>query len=147
MEYESQLWSIQLKDLKQLENRMNNVDFLTSLLTLSAFLVVIILFSVFVRRFVSERKIGEIGLKFKILGKLPLNSKSQLYIVQIGNKYLLIGASENNVSALADLTKVVTFDNNSTFQAFQKLTPQIINQPSSLSFKDFIKDIFKKSKN
>lgn len=126
---------------------MNDVDFLTSIITLGAFLVLIVLFSFFIRRFVSERKIGEIGLKFKVLGKLPLNSKSQLYIIQIGNRYLLIGASENNVSALADLTKVITFDNSSTFKANQKLISQITNQPTSLSFKDFLKDTFKKSKN
>lgn len=145
MEYESQLWSILLRDLKQLKNRMDKVDFLTSLLTLSAFLVVIVFFSFLVRRYVSERKISEIGIKFKVLGKLPLNSKSQLYIIQVGNRYLLIGSSENNVSALADLTKVITFDNNSTFQANQKFAPQITNQTTSLSFKDFIKDTFKKS--
>lgn len=126
---------------------MNKVDFLTSLLTLSAFLVVIVFFSFLVRRYFSERKIGEIGFKFKVLGKLPLNSKSQLYIIQVGNRYLLIGASENNVSALADLTKVKTSDNNSTFQANQKFSSRITNQPTSLSFKDFIKDTFKKSKN
>ncbi|MGQ9818488.1 MAG: flagellar biosynthetic protein FliO [Candidatus Kapaibacteriales bacterium] len=124
------------------------MNFLTSLLTIGTLLVFIVMFSFFIRRFTSERKIGEIGLKFKVLTKLPLNSKSQLFIIQIGNRYLLIGASENNVSALADLTKVIPHnENNSLLSINQNINSSSKNQPISLSFKDFIKDIFKKSKN
>lgn len=126
---------------------MSNTDFLQSILTISAFLVLIVLASIVIRRFVTERKIGNVGVRFKIISKLPLNSKSQLFIIQIGNRYLLIGASENNVSAIADLTKVINFENNSLMQANQVGFTPPSSQSNSLSFKEFIKETFKKSKN
>lgn len=125
---------------------MNNADFLQSILTIGAFLLVIILVSILIRRFVAERKIGEFGFKFKIVSKLPLNSKSQLFIVQIGERYLLIGASEQSVSALADLTKIV-LERRTTAQPQTSEIVQAGNPANPINFKEFIRETFKKSKN
>lgn len=49
------------------------------------------------------------SVALKIISRIPLHSKSNLYIIKAGEKTLLIGATDQNVSTLADLTEENAF--------------------------------------
>lgn len=130
---------------------MLNAELIQSLGIVVGFLVGVFFLSHLLKRIASNRKIATLGIEFKIVSKLPLSNKSILYIVQIGSNYLLIGASENNLSAIADLTKVMQSNDlrptGSTAFNLQKNLQQSSNANSDISFKNFLKETFKKSKN
>jgi len=129
---------------------MPNAELINSLLVVVGFLVAVFFLSSMLKKSVSKKKILNLGVEFKIVSRLPLSNKSSLYIVQIGNHYLLIGASENNVSVLADLTKVlptqVTREARSGFSP-TKTSPSNFSEASEFSFKNFLKETFHKTKN
>ncbi|MCX7908831.1 MAG: flagellar biosynthetic protein FliO [Ignavibacteria bacterium] len=129
---------------------MPSTDLIQSLLVVFGFLFVVFLVSIFLKKTASSRKITNLGLDFKIVSKLPLTNKSILYIVQIGNYFLLVGSSENNITAIADLTKVFQSSGNNP-QKFEIPINQRFERgsenPSDFSFKNFLKETFRKSKN
>ncbi|MCX7879854.1 MAG: flagellar biosynthetic protein FliO [Ignavibacteria bacterium] len=128
---------------------MSNAEFLQSIIIVVTFLVAVFVISNFLRKSIIRRKTNGIEFQFNIISRLPLTNKSFLYIVQVGKNFLLIGASDNQVSALADITKLI--NNNLTETTSTILKPKISNpnprQVQSFSFKDFLKETFKKSKN
>lgn len=95
---------------------------------------------------------SQLGIEFKILGKLPLTHKATLLIVKIGSRVLLLGVGENSVSAIADMTQVIFSEQRSP----RKQIPEDMSLPqnnsiqppqSSVGFKEFLKETFRKSKN
>ncbi|QLH53305.1 MAG: hypothetical protein CH6_1147 [Candidatus Kapaibacterium sp.] len=130
---------------------MLNAELIQSLGIVVGFLVFVFFLSNLLKRMATNRKIATLGIDFKIVSKLPLSNKNILYIVQIGSNFLLLGASENNISAIADLTKVIQSSDlrttGSTVFNLQKNYQQSSNPNSDVSFKNFLKETFKKSKN
>lgn len=93
----------------------------------------------------------QLGIEFKILGKLPLTHKATLFIVKIGSRILLLGVSENSVSALADITQVVSseqgFSRKEITEGISLSQNNSRSSESSNGFKEFLKETFRKSKN
>lgn len=79
-------------------------------------------------------------LELKILAKMPLPPKSNIYIIKAANKTLLIGTSDKNISTLAELDS----DNpQSVKKEIAKRKPEI--EADNLSFTNFLKSTLKKS--
>ncbi|MFN3782035.1 MAG: flagellar biosynthetic protein FliO, partial [Candidatus Kapaibacteriota bacterium] len=70
------------------------------------FLLAIFFFSYYLKRNAGSRILTTLGTEFKIVSKIPLTNRTFLFIVQIGKHYLLLGVTENSVSAIADVTKI-----------------------------------------
>ncbi len=81
--------------------------------------------------------------EMKVLSKMALNQKNHLYIVQIANKRLLLGVSENNINTLSE------FDINHSNEKIELKLNQNkkITLEESLSFKSFLKSTFSNQKN
>lgn len=130
---------------------MPNTELIQSLAIVVGFLVVVFFISTYLKRTIANRKISTLGIDFKIISKLPLSNKSFLYIIKIGNHFLLIGTSDNNISAIADLTKVfqaneIRSSGSSNINISNNLTASQVNT-NDISFKNFLKETFRKSKN
>lgn len=131
---------------------MPSSDIFQSVITIVVFLLIFVFLSILLKRFYSNRKISELGIEFKILGKLSLTHKATLFIVQIGSRILLLGVSENSVSTLADITRIISseqrFLRKQIAEGVSLLQDHSI-QPSqsSIGFKEFLKETFRKSKN
>ncbi len=129
---------------------MQNPELIQSLIVIGGFLVAVFMLSFFLKRIVISKKIQQLGLDFKIVTKLPLSNKSFLYIVQIGNHYLLVGASDNHISAIADLTKAFNSLNSRLVKSSNNPHHNEISSGLSttdFSFRNFLKETFRKSKN
>jgi flagellar biogenesis protein FliO len=108
------------------------------------------------------------GMNFNIVSKISLQPKTHIFVIEVAGRKLLIGTTEHNISALADLTDSggeSSFDDNlntafagiKTQAQAAKLkiknkTPQTIALPpeineDSLSFGSFLKSTFKKQVN
>jgi flagellar biogenesis protein FliO len=128
---------------------MPNGELLQSLLIVVGFLVGVFLLSNFLKKNLAQKKIHSLGVNFKIVSRLPLSNKVSLYIIQIGNHYILIGVSDQNVTAIADLTKVMQSSSqrsqSSNFET-SSIQSDELGEPH-LSFKNFLKETFKRSKN
>ncbi len=130
---------------------MPSGDLLQSILVVVGFLIGVFVLSNFLKKNLTQKKISNLGMNFKIISRLPLSSKASLFIVQIGNNYLLIGVSEQNVSAIADLTKIVQsqslHQNNLSNQFENSSSPTEDTSGPQLTFTNFLKETFRRSKN
>lgn len=84
-------------------------------------------------------------LDMKILSKMQLNPKNHLYVVQAGDKRLLLGVSESGIRSLSELSDVISSPTivNKTMPIQQATNPKsIISNDESLSFKSFLKSTF-----
>lgn len=45
------------------------------------------------------------GKYFKILGRQPIEHKKTLYLIQVGERYLMIGASDHAINLITELKK------------------------------------------
>lgn len=114
------------------------------------FLLAVFFLSFYLKRNAVTRRFSTLGTEFKIVSKIPLTHKTFLFIVQIGNHFLLLGASENNITAIADVTKVFQSREielerlkSSTQNSLSKQSPESVD----FSFKNFLKETFKRSHN
>jgi len=93
----------------------------------------------------SKNKFNATGVE--ILSKMPLQTKTNLYIIKVNNKKLLIGVTENSIQTLADLTdendlqQQITYKNRKENIAPTKKT----NIEDNLSFKAFLNQAFRRS--
>lgn len=130
---------------------MPSSDLLQSILVVVAFLIGVFFLSNFLKRNLTQRKISNLGMNFKIISRLPLSSKTSLFIVQIGNNYLLIGVSEQNITAIADLTKIFQsqslYRKNLPNQFENSSSPSEDSNEPQLTFTNFLKETFRRSKN
>lgn len=130
---------------------MPSSDLLQSILVVVGFLIGVFVLSNFLKRNLTQRKISNLGMNFKIISRLPLSSKASLFIVQIGNNYLLIGVSEQNISAIADLTKIFQsqslYRKNLPNQFENSSSPSQDSNEPQLTFTNFLKETFRRSKN
>lgn len=114
------------------------------------FLLAVFFLSFYLKRNAVTRRFSTLGTEFKIVSKIPLTPKTFLFIVQIGNHFLLLGASENNITAIADVTKVFQSREielerlkSSTQNSLSRQSPESVD----FSFKNFLKETFKRSHN
>lgn len=123
---------------------------LMSFLTLFAMSGGLIAVMFIVKRLIQKKSINS-NLELKILSRLPLRQKSSLYVVKVGTRTLLIGASDQNIRAIADIT--TEFNKNISSDSLsnkpQSITRQndLIKSESDLSFSNFIKSAFKRQRN
>ncbi len=129
---------------------MGDKELLQSLLTIGAFFLFLLLFAFLLRRITRGSKADSLMYSLRVLSKLPLSNKTSLYLVQVGSKILLIGANENSITALADLTNQFVIPSNRGNPTFQNKTSQKSNfrtNPTQINFKEFLKETFKFQKN
>lgn len=105
-------------------------------------------------------------IDFEILSKIPLQGKSSLFAVRVGNKKILLGVSDQNISMIGELPsndkknksiqqpKIKSDDPiiKNNIDALKKAYNQMPEQESidqdddvSLSFGSFLKSTFKKN--
>lgn len=79
---------------------------LKAFFSLAACVVSLLVVYYFVKKYATRKgKVAsEDGASFSIISRQPLPPKGMIYLVGIGGRRLLIGATEHNVSLLADIT-------------------------------------------
>ncbi|MBS1538087.1 MAG: flagellar biosynthetic protein FliO [Bacteroidetes bacterium] len=114
--------------------------FLTLLLCVAALGVVLFI----VKRYSSKIAPQRTSLDLKAIGRLPLH-KGAVYAIQVGNRTLLIGATEHSINLLTDITEDQTqvLPNTSHIDDTHSIA---IEPSSSLSFGSFIQSIAQRPK-
>lgn len=89
----------------------------------------------------------------KIVSRLPLQNKTSLFLVEVSGRKILVGATDRNVNAIADLSDPAV-KNNIDEEMFGAETRPLIQTPDTpkitpsntngLSFKEFLKTSFKR---
>lgn len=79
-------------------------------------------------------------IELKILAKMPLPPKNNIYIIKAADKTLLIGTSDKSISTLAEIDSP---DSANVKIKSMKIKPEI--EEDSLSFTNFLKSTLKKS--
>lgn len=120
-------------------------------LTLFAMAGGLIALMLIVKKVILKNKSLNSNLELKILSRLPLRQKSSLYIVKVGTRTLLIGASDQNIRAIADVSAEFNKKNKSDLliNKQQSIASQneISKNENDLSFSNFIKSAFKRQRN
>ena len=121
----------------------------------------------FVKKYVKKNKKVSGTDNLEIVSRISLQPKTHLFIVNVGDKKLLLGATDHSVNTLADLTSEGSSgtDEVDVEKALQRLGRQAkskMNKPvnkvvskmvpaiddnDSLSFTSFLKSTFKKQVN
>ncbi|HPD33556.1 MAG TPA: flagellar biosynthetic protein FliO [Candidatus Kapabacteria bacterium] len=126
---------------------------LTSFLVLAAFIVILFLLSLYLKK-LQKNKIKKIGnYEGKVIGRIPLTQKASLFIVKVGGQTFLIGLAEKNITLISELSPkeqlttelINNLKNNpqkSNSANIETVSP-IGNQ--SLSFSSFLKNAFSKN--
>ncbi len=121
----------------QPEERLNAFtawDFIRMLLILAAVIGVIYLVFFFLKR--SGRNRYQDNELFSVVGSQVLNGNKSIHIVEVGNQYFLVGAGENTVSLISEITDKESIDG---------LKLQLSNKTAEQrkSFKDVIFGMFR----
>ena len=126
---------------------------LNSFLVLSAFIVVLFLLSLYLKKLQRDKfkKIG--NYEGKVIGRIPLTQKATLYIVKVAQQTFLIGLSDKNITLISEITpsEQESYElSNTSYKSAKKtiqnnidLVKPIENQ--SLSFSSFLKSAFSKN--
>lgn len=126
---------------------------LNSFLVLSAFIVVLFLLSLYLKK-IQKAKFKKIGnYEGKVLDKIPLTQKASLYIVKVGEQSFLIGLADKNITLISELnpSEQASFElPNNTYKTNKPINQSKIDmvQPidnQSLSFTSFLKSAFSKN--
>jgi flagellar biogenesis protein FliO len=121
---------------------------LQSLLTLVAGVGIIGLMFYFLKKYTLKAQNTSGKLNLKIVSKLHLQPKSSLFVIEAGEKTLLIGVSEKNVSLITDLSdenqKIISQSEEIRKNLPAKTYQENTNLPESLSFKNFLKSAINK---
>ncbi len=128
---------------------------LQSLLTLVAGVSIIGLMFYLLKKYTLKAQNSSGKMDLKVISKLPLQPKSSLFVVEAGDKKLLIGVSEKNINLISDLTEEADPEVNaipakkaSTSKSIsEKIKASDIQSPEALSFKNFLKSTMTKQKN
>lgn len=85
----------------------------------------------------------------KIIERTPISPKSQLIIVEIAGKFLLLGVTEQNINVIKELEYNNSDNEKFKFKKTNSLTSANetnINTIEDVSFKTFLKATFQKQK-
>ena len=125
---------------------------LNSFLMLTAFIIVLFLLSLYLKK-LQKNKFKKLGsYEGKVLDRIPLTQKAALYIVKVGEQTFLIGLSEKNITLISEI-KSPEQENydlpNSSYKSPKKQSDKIdLVKPienESLSFSSFLKSAFTKN--
>lgn len=127
---------------------------LNSLLILSACIIVLFGISNYLKK-INRKNSANLGdYEGKIISRIPLMKNTFLYIVKIGNRTFLLGASDKSVSLISELKPNQSevgseeFPNHSyttTTKKVQTIEEVQHNNPNDLSFRAFLKSAFSKN--
>ncbi len=97
----------------------------------------------YLKKYGTKMRDNNSQVELKVLGKVSLQAKSHLFIIQAEGKKLLIGVTDNNINSISDLT-----DTNSAKIDLKELNNinnnTIQNKPiGDLSFSSFLKSVVK----
>jgi flagellar biogenesis protein FliO len=120
-------------------------NILNAFATLSLVVVALGVFLFILKKTALAKTAKEQILDMKVLSKMQLNPKNHLYVVQAGDKRLLLGVSETGITSLSELSNVSSVAENVSVPAFS--SPKIVTSKpktidNSLSFKSFLKSTF-----
>ena len=98
------------------------------------------------------------SVDLQIISKMPLQQKTNLFVVKTGYKTLLIGVTDHNIAILADLTeeKDIPKVTNDVMQKLENKSSELLSNLSnksnqelkaeeSLSFRSFLRSNLRKS--
>ena len=119
---------------------------------LKAFMTLILLVACFgafffvLKKFISKNKKFTNTVNIRILSRMPIQPKSFLYVVEAGDKNLLIGVNDHSISCLSDLSTetlpkesaMLKNGNSNLPHNLNKLAP-VKSSDKSLSFGAFIR--------
>jgi flagellar biosynthetic protein FliO len=140
---------------------------------LKAFLSLITMVAAFaailfvIKKIVVKNKQGVPGSDLKILSRIHLQPKANLYVVQAGDKKMIIGVTDHNVTAIGEIQDqqaIISGESHSSVpmnykihqkansatksQSIQTNVPnRAIENANPLSFKSFIASAFKRNVN
>ncbi len=123
---------------------------LQSLLTLIAGVGIIGLMFFFLKKYTLKAQNSSNKMNLKVVSKLPLQPKSSLFVVEAGDKTLLIGVSEKNINLISDLSEKgnnAVPDSTNSKNLPAKIKAPEVKMPESLSFKNFLKSAINRPKN
>jgi flagellar biosynthetic protein FliO len=114
-------------------------NIINAFLTLSTIVVAIGILMYILKKTSKNKSIKDELIEMKVLSKMALNQKNQVYIVQVGNKRLVLGVSDSGIRNLSELS----FANNTETQDIPNhiISKKLVND-DSLSFKSFLKSAF-----
>ncbi len=130
---------------------MNQSIDLNNYLTFIAISGLIIFMLLLIRKILLKKKLNHNnGIELKIINRLNLHSKANLFLVNVCGKTLLIGVSDNHISTLADLTDTsVSLKNikaKNSLNHTGNSSQENEKKPDPLSFKNFILSELKREK-
>lgn len=102
-----------------------------------------------VKRAVKIKNSKDQILDMKVLSRMPLNQKNQLYIVQAGNKKLLLGVSDTGIRNLSEIDDEIPYEIPKNTPP-PKQTVSKVKEPEAidnLSFRSFLKSTFSTANN
>ncbi|MBX3044529.1 MAG: flagellar biosynthetic protein FliO [Candidatus Kapabacteria bacterium] len=117
-------------------------NILNAFATLSLVVVALGVLLFIVRKFVNGKNQKDQILDMKIISKMQLNPKNQLYVVQAGNKKLLLGVSESGIRNLTDLGIEDIPKVNTVEPKPVNHTSKVDVASDNLSFTTFLKSTF-----
>jgi len=132
-------------------------NLLNAFLSMGAIVLILIAILFVLKRIAKKKQIGGNNIDMKIVSRLQIQHKSQLAIVEVDGKKLLLGLTEQNVNLLADLSDDKTFiEKNDTIEkifptsnaklqeSMKKVSKSNDNLSNDLSFSAFLKSTFTK---
>jgi flagellar biogenesis protein FliO len=125
---------------------------LNAFILLSLCIVAIFLLSLYLKKY-SQNKTQQLGsFESKILSKIALSRNSSLFVVKVGDRSFLIGASDKSISLISELTSYNTSNltksefPNPSYLPQKQVKKNVGNEPitsnDNLSFKSFLKSTF-----
>ena len=121
-------------------------------ITLSAAVALLGIILLVVKKYGNKMNSGNSQIDLKVLAKLPLPPKNNIYLVKAGNKTLLIGANDKSITTLAELDENQLDDSNllknaSLSKKFKTDNISNENIGNPLSFSAFLKNTISKKSN
>lgn len=114
------------------ESAMNNS---TNLATFGQFvwffmaLAIVVVLAIYVTRFVARQRIRLSGKNIKIIDSAAVSQNASIAIVQVGSKYLLLGATKDSVRFLQNIAEEdldLSYLENNEQMSFQKYFEKIL---------------------
>ena len=114
-------------------------NIIKAFLTLIGSVAILGILLIIVKKVTLQVKSRETGLNLKVTSKLGLGSKSQLFVVQVNNRSLLLGVTEKSINLIADVTDQ---ENKTLLNPKAEIVKKEVKQDikdQDLSFRAFLK--------
>jgi flagellar biogenesis protein FliO len=124
---------------------MNESAIIETFITLAGAVAVLGLILFFIKKYTAKSRDESNAVELKILAKMPLPPKNNLYVIKAAGKTLLIGASEKSISTLSELDSDGKNIHSTTksIKKPEKLIEQ--SEEDALTFSSFLKSTLKKT--